>query len=431
MILDEFESSSTEDPIEALKAESREKFEKLFSVDTKQQREKLKSFMLNFSSNPPYWLENFETGKRKLASDFQRLLVKHYFQSISSRYNLLIFKGIKENFVRLEQEIAIKKDLDERKPVMIRHFWRIGKTTMLESVERKFENSIYFDMRCSNTTSALPNWKKNLALEEVAKFISKKESSLIEVVKAEMVSTQRDSFDYLNMYLERKNEIIFLALDEVSILHKKENYLEYLASLKNLSQIRIAIVIHKSCKNETLIKEVFRDYTTHAIRTLTLEETTRIIRKPLEETEVNFTDGAVQRIHALSGGRPWEIHHICRAITDNHTERGKMKFLYHTSDIDEFMAKITTDGYILLPDANFRSITDIYLDVYHNLNNEEQRIIRRLLQENTIAFQDCDSLVAEALVETTYVLRDDKNQVYRIGGEFFRDTIKNFLGLDR
>ena len=66
--------------------------------------------------------------------------------------------------------------------------------------------------------------------------------------------------------------------------------MKYLADLKSLSNVQLAIVLHRFASFENSFKEIFDGYETCFVRPLTLEEVGTLVRKPLEGTQITFTD---------------------------------------------------------------------------------------------------------------------------------------------
>lgn len=277
----------------------------------------------------------------------QKEKINNYFNNIVHKYETI---PASDSMVRLDQEVEIAKDLRSHTPVLIRGNWRMGQTSMMHSLEtHQFgeKNSIFIGVMTDKTQS-FDDFQKNFGIDEIADFIAEKESfepkredmSLrTEQIRKAMINSEKNPFEFLNNYLLQKNEKVFLALDEVLGLMNQPEKIKYLASLKNLSQVQLAIIAQRIASSENTLKEIFNGYKTHFLRPLTIEEVGIMVRKPLEGTEVTFTDDAIHKILEFTGGRPMEIKNVCRALMHKSSQHKKYKFTYRAEDINILASK--------------------------------------------------------------------------------------------
>lgn len=335
--------------------------------------------------------EVFGIKKERNAEDKKR--IENYFTNIAKKYEQSM--PIPDSIVRLDQETDITQTLREGRPVLIRGNWRVGKTSMVESLAtHQFgrENSLSIDTQveiASYEGESFENFKRSFGVRKIAEFLVEREhdgEKLEDIferedeVKKQIKESQKSPFEFLNDYLKQREEKLFLSLDEVVGLANQPKKLKYLADLKDLSNIRLAVVLHRLAFSENSFKKIFDGYETHFVRSLTLEEVGKLVRKPLEGTQITFTDDAVERIFEFSGGRPMEINNVCHTLMDKYSEDQNCRFTYRGEDIDELIEK--KHWQVI---GSFRAAIFNYEQVYNQSMSEEERaIIDRLIKENGI-----------------------------------------------
>ena len=282
--------------------------------------------------------------------------IGNYFRDISKGYPERL--SVVDSIVRRDQELEITEELRDGKPVLIRGTWRIGKSSMLLSLaNHKFgkENSLFVtatDERIAKDATEY-DFINHFGKGKISNFIAGKKLPAKESDNLEgygkrldrqneigrlISESGKDPFEYLNDFLAERNETVFLAVDEAANLgeHPAE-FLEYLASLKNFSQLRIAVVLHRLAEFDEVFPKIFEGYKTHFMRALSIEETGDLIRRPLEGTPINFDDEAVQKIFEFTGGRPMEIHNVCHALMDQLSKLKSYKITYRADDIEKII----------------------------------------------------------------------------------------------
>ena len=361
--------------------------------------------------------------------------ISDYFNEIAKKYNRM--KSADDSLVRLDQEKIIADKLQEHTPILIRGNWRIGKTSMLYSLEKHHfgkENSIFIDASTYTVSrdSSLEDFQKEFGARNVAEFIANKEFKNIEYkeknekekeIRKEIKESQKPPLEFLNDYLVSKNEKIFLSLDEVIGFKEQPEKLKYLADLKNLSNIQLAIVLHRIASAEDMFKDIFTGYETYFIKSLSLDETKTLIRKPLEGTRVNFEDSAIEKIMNFTGGRPMEINDFCWTLMEKFSENKNHKFTYTAEDIEKLTQKVLSGNY-----ESFMRELDNYKQVYErSINNEEKEIIDKLAIENEIPISEIDAKKIQPLIDTTFVKKEEEKGVYKINGDLFKNIVSTFF----
>jgi len=279
---------------------------------------------------------------------------------------------------------------------------------------------------------SLKDFKKCFEAYTIAEFIAKKELKDIELedtfekekeIEKQIEKSQRSSLEFLNDYLLEKKEKVFLFLDEVISFAEQPEKMEYLAELKNLNQIQLAIVLHRFAPFENSFRKIFEGYETHFVRQLTIEEVKKLIRTPLENTKITFADEAIQKIFEFTGGRPMEVNMVCRALMDPFSEHKNYKFAYHAEDIDNLTKKR-----IWGLAKSFENAIENYNRVYsRSMSDNERAIIRRLIKEDKVPISEIDPDIIQPLIDTTFVVKDEGEGVYSINGELFKRVISKFF----
>ena len=220
---------------------------------------------------------------------------------------------------------------------------------------------------------------------------------------------------------------MYVSLDEVIAFAKKPEILEYIAQLKKYPNIKLAIVLHRYYEFEQQFAKIFKDFETHFVKALTFEEVKLLITKPLKNTPIKFTAGAIQKIYEITGGRPMEINNICHYLFDPHhgrhesDDKKEYKIIYEESDIDNIIGRDTWE----LKDI-FQSAVDNYRRVYsRSMSKEEKLVIGKLIKEKQIPIADIDQATIQPLIDTTFVKKTDGN--YSINGSLFAKVVEEWV----
>ena len=432
-------------------------FDETFEIDKNRDIEDIKKLMkrvrkdpkigklgseYSYESDKKYgWLkysdEQIEIGEWEaddlmlVVEELRKERIDDYFGGVARKYEQS--RPIADSIVRLDQETEIAQKLRNHTPILIRGNWRMGKTSMAASLEaHQFgaESSLFIDAMGEGMGRdvSLEDFEKHFGVYKIGRFIAEKEFLGAELkdrfekedhIRKQIQKSQKKPFEFLNDYLSEKGEKVFLSLDEVIGLAEQPEKLKYLAGLKNLSQVQLAVVLHRFASLENSFKEIFDGYETHFIRPLTIEEVGTLIRRPLEGTSITFTDDAVQKVFEFSGGRPMEVNNFCHALMDQFSEHKKYRFTYRAEDIEELAGKETWQL-----GESFRVAIDTYRRVYsRSMSDGERAITDRLVQEGEILTSEVSPDTIQPLIDTTFVTRDDTKGVYRISGELFKRVL--------
>lgn len=367
---------------------------------------------------------------------------EQYFWKASREFSNLHAR--RDSVVRLAQEKLISEDLDKGVPVLIRGNWRVGKTSMAQSLISHFYagNAVFIDtgMYAGEEKKPLEDFKAIFGSGNVAEFVINQEySGKDEISKFQKVKDLRNQlrnngqnpFEYLNEYMVQKGKTCFVAIDEaIAYADRKPELLEYLASLKDLPNVKLAIVLHRIQEYEEMFKEIFKEFKTHWIKSLPRSETATLVQHGLSGTEIKFTNDAIDEMQQFTGGRPLETNILCdMLLSPRYSEIGceiqeampvkEYKLVYNADDI----RKITGQGPRMLLYL-FERITRHYERIYKvSMSDEERELADRIaigddLPEN---FEE----IIQGLIDTDIVVKDERTGEYRINGRLLEETILN------
>lgn len=228
---------------------------------------------------------------------------------------------------RAEQTEEIGRLLLSNNPVFLRGFWGMGKTSMFGTLASKFfpEHLIYIDAKIYKTDEILPKeGPGRFGYSGVIEFIgnlTEKENGgnhfkISQQIRADIEKSGLSPLEYANSWLEKRGEIALLAIDSVVAFAENTDAcqatLAYIASLKNLSHLRIIVSGHPLHYVEEHYQRHFpeSDYTWINLSTLNQEQLTKYCEAQLQDSVFSFDRSAIDSIHYLSGGRPWEANLI-------------------------------------------------------------------------------------------------------------------------
>jgi type II secretory pathway predicted ATPase ExeA len=361
-----------------------------------------------------------QLNQKEELSDSDRELL----DSISYKYEPN--RAIEDSIVRLEQEEKIYKNLEDNQPVLIRGNWRSGKTSMLKSLKNhKFgkENSIFIDASTIFSNS-IDEFKSNFGKYQIIEFLSQHTKQNENEIAGEIFNSKKTPIEYLIQYLDKNKENnVFLGIDEViTLAQKNPQALEYIASLKNINQIKLAVVLHRFHSYEEKFQEIFNGFETHFLKPLSLDEVKKLITEPLKGSPVTFSDDAIEEILKFSGGRPYEINNLLNKIMSSYSEISKQKFSYIKEDIEE-----VANNYFELS-AEMNNVVYNYEAIYlRSLSQQERGVIDTLVRDKQIPISNIERNVIQPLIDTSFVKEDKNKNIYTINGSFFETCLEKNL----
>ncbi|MDD2655973.1 MAG: hypothetical protein PHQ18_00155 [Patescibacteria group bacterium] len=338
--------------------------------------------------------------------------------------------SIERSIVRLDQEKKIQDTLLAGQNVAIRGLKRIGKSSMLNSLVNDFgaDNSIKFDAIPILSDSSLDYFKKRFGLYEVCKFIRQKEieqgkQASIEEIREKITESGQTPFEYLNQYLKDNNIKCFIAIDEVVNVIDNEGFLRYIASLGNLDELQIALVLHfVDIENNKMLQKIFgEDYQEFYIRPLTLEETRLLVEKDLEGSYLTFAPDAIEKIYEFTGGKAREINYFVNEFLAEFCSVDVKKLNYTASDMEDVIERI---------ERNFDNIFNHYRQVFQKTFNDEERdVLKKIMQGKKLPFALSNEGIMQNLLDTMWVTKDEENQVYRLNGQVLEMFFQKYPNL--
>ncbi len=354
--------------------------------------------------------------------------VHEYFVAIAGQYEQ--HRPIHDSIVRLDQEAAIAQTLEDNTPVLVRGVWRMGKTSMIESLNthRSSEkgHSLVIDAQGEykvSRTTPIDEFRRQFGARTVSHFLS----SLDADRSYQPETATQSPFEFLNSVLQQREEILYLSIDEVIKYYEDPAKLHYIASLAQLSNIRLSVVLHRIAPIEDVATEAFGDFETYYVRALSLDEVALLVRRPLEGTHVTFTNEAIQRIFEFTGGRPIEVNHLCRNLLIPSFRSVRPTFTYDAADIDQF----TQRSLYALYEAGIQNPQDNAKHVYASaLSKQEQDLIAQIATSTSpgVPASEVDKSAVQPLIDITYVKetkQPDGTVTYQINGELLHSVLRS------
>jgi len=234
-----------------------------------------------------------------------------FFDKVADGYEAT--NPVDDSIVRLDQEEALLESLRAKVPILVRGYYHVGKTSMAKTIVRRhYQNDVYLT-GTGEIKAPFEEFKKTFGIRQVRQYILERERPEImdeQIRQAEREIEKRiDESDlsplgYLDRYLGQRGEQALLVLDEVMHIvgTRDREKLNYLASLRELANLDLIIILHRSAEDEELLGETFAGFETYYPRALTFEEVNLLVHRPLEGTPIRFTPGAIREVLAFTGG---------------------------------------------------------------------------------------------------------------------------------
>lgn len=247
-----------------------------------------------------------EEDYQSVVLEIQKERCTDYFHKISRKYE---WGGTtqKEFNIRQEEQKEIYEDIQDNHEVVVRSIWTVGKSSLLRSVAERYfgkspDNYCDIDLVNIKTLDQIQN-SLNSAIARAITYRYSDKSDLdqrefdVGNKKGPEEKPETESFEsnlqLLNELLKINNEKFLIILDE--IFTSSDEVLDYVSKFRNLSNVKFAIVLHKIGFKEHELKAKFKDFKTHWVRPLSLEDTKQLIQKPLEGTRVQFSNEAIEK----------------------------------------------------------------------------------------------------------------------------------------
>ena len=231
-------------------------------------------------------------------------------------------KYVDDSVVRVDQTEKIVESLLNNRMVVVfvRGFWRVGKTSLLHSVAKKFgqEDSLIIDAGGESwfdfNQKEFEDFKKVFCINSVAKFLEEKSGKKKEEIEKEIECSGLYPLAYLNSQVVLKDKTIFVALDEVIGFVNSKEFADYIDEIRRLTNLHVVVVVHSNVSYEDSFKNNFlKDKENTEVifpRALTVEEIALMVQKYKGDMEIALSQEALALIHEYTGGMPREVNYF-------------------------------------------------------------------------------------------------------------------------
>ncbi len=207
---------------------------------------------------------------------------------------------------RMDQKRLIYETLDSGKPVLIRGLRRVGKTSLAEYGNLSL-NLSYLEINAIEFRS-FSGFQDALA-GRVAQFIQDKYSESVEI--------DDDPLRFLNQYLGGKEKKVTLFIDELECFEDlpiDELFRDFIEPIKSLNNIHFLGSLLYQREDEEKIREFYNHCQIVFVRPLEYKEVEEVVREPLKNSGISFSDESIERIYQISGGASRLVRIICTDI---------------------------------------------------------------------------------------------------------------------
>ena len=337
-----------------------------------------------------------------------------------------------ENEITTEQQKAIEEKIKEGKPILIRGFYRTGKSIMVERLRKEFNGRGFLVDGISYTSligKEINDFQKHFGETDVIKFVAENEydsgaGEKKEMIRERMEKSNQAPFDFLNSYSYQKNEKLLLFIDEILDFKNYPEKLKHIANLKNLSNLQPVIIL-QTLPDGNPPENLFAGYETYYMKPFSIEETRTLVNQPLKGEPVSFDESAIRTIFKFTGGWPIEINRMCYELFELFQENGNLKSVYNSSDVEQLVGsleKSIEDGIGDL--KTYSHIIDNYRTLCRLMNDSQRQMIDDLIGKGEVPVSEIDSNLVQQLVDLSVVITDGR--VYRVNGELFKQVVSNY-----
>ncbi|MEW6035881.1 MAG: hypothetical protein AB1529_04670 [Candidatus Micrarchaeota archaeon] len=315
----------------------------------------------------------------------------------------------------LAEGVAAK--LEEGRNVVIRGFWRIGKTELMraslgKACERTGASGFSFDLRSDYNADGLPASK-----EEALEKIRDKLGGFFEMAGASGVPINPEApLDVLKNLQGR----LIIGIDELIALNAlgDQAMAEVLGHIKSVPpNIGLMLVCHRNAKVDgVFMRELVRDgkFETVFVPPISDEEMEHIIGAPASEYGISVAPQAVERLAALSGNKPWEAFTFAYMAASFMETTG-------AGVLEAGMVDESVNMGALLQDEHGRWVVDNYARILLTAMTPAESDAIQAIATGTFNEAAADAGVLQALQESGWARCNGSWQVH---GELFRDFIR-------
>jgi hypothetical protein len=346
----------------------------------------------------------------------QNIITHPERRGLSSAYVTATFKLPDELRARLPlDEKAIGK-LSGGRNLVIRGFWRIGKTELMRGAiggacERLCKNGIFFDLRSDKHEDGVPKTEAEV-LEKIALHLGTFYAACNADVKIDLANPFRS--------LEKVQSEFFIGIDEMIALHGlgEESMGRIIGMMKALpDNIRLALVCHRNRTVDGIFDREFGSddrFDTIFIPTITDDEVERLVVTPASSLGYSFSPGAISALAKKSGNKPWELFTYAYMAADAMERLGVEEA---DGDLVEEAVSVGTaknDDFGSLVIENYARIYLLAMDA------GEKETMKRIAL-GTFDEKTADNASLNSLLQTGWIKQDG---IWEIQSTMFQDFIK-------
>lgn len=309
--------------------------------------------------------------------------------------------------LRLDQENTIATDLEAGRPVLIRGFFRMGQTSMMRALENRFApDFIQVDVRDIHQKD----------LEELETLFDI--HALRFLAKREVTTQRQGALRYLSNHLQDQNQGVLVSVNEGGALPHNRDHARFVADMQHLPGLQLAVQMPYMDTGESVVAEFFEGFKTHKLRALRQEEVDKLTKGVTTrlESSTAFTNGALDELFELSGGRPWDVAASCEYFL----REKKLKTDVNSDDVKKLLEMGITD----LNQTYLRGPLIEYASIYRQLLTPVQRqVVNTVRKDGIIVAGTQAEDVAVSLVEASWFKLDPDKSGYVFNGVLLKKAL--------
>lgn len=371
-------------------------------------------------------------------------------------------------YIKLQEENAILEKLNDAGALILRAFWRMGKTEMtayMFSRKNLLENviSVNFQERPHTSLKWLSpaEFKKQLALDSVVELISTRRfmqaddpeaiefTALQAEVRSEVVEAGEKGvapLEYLNSEISKSGDPVYVVFDEFITLASIPEHVRTLGEVAALEYIRPIYILQRARgaqpaymtqtakgKDDICLAELSEDIPQHYVECISPEDCAKICNALGRLASHEFTPEAVEVVRDWSGGAPFEAKifafaALLKKITSEDSDSGNGDGQISQEDAEKAIEKLMANPRALYKSGLDEARTNYFKILGIGLKAGEVELLDRIAQTDGIPLTEIDVEKASEL-EKFRLLRIEPNEEYqlicRIEGKFFKHFLLN------
>ncbi len=335
---------------------------------------------------------------------------------LADRYVIAAYSLPEELRMRRPMEEALAERFASGKNICIRGFWRIGKTELMKATvgnacRRSGANGFFYDMRSNDNGGATPKSKEEVLL---------KMGQMVKEFCAQAAPGLEVSADDPLRSLGRIGGPIFVGIDEMIALGSigEDGMKEVIDYMKSAPpNVRFAVVCHRNRSVDGPFRSMIDEdpsFLTAFVPTLSDEEHAFIVGTPASQLGVTISDGAMARLAAASGNKPWEAFIFSHIVAEALERVGGCRI--DEDMVDEFL---TLDA--LIADYHGREVVENYGRMLLFAMTEDEKAVMTGIANAEASPLSGKEAAAAALAQAGWVSTEPVPMINgRMFGEFIR-----------